>query len=342
MLSRMGRSPALLGSALLAACVVTPRAQTAPPVAPPPQQCVAAPVVVPAPTAPASYTVDASLPTWGSGFAGALMSDSNPATYWCSPSGPTYPIATSITLGAPMNVADIDFDTRVPNYDTSAVRDVLLQPMAGTRRAGPSLRVGLHANDVTSVPVRAANVTSIEITFLTNFGGPYAALSELTVRAIAGSGRPPLPAGVAVAVAPAAQSTRAIPYVADALIPTYSAGYAASMMGDDVPSTYWCSPASPSAPLVTTLQLSAPTQVRGLTFNTIVPGYSDSSPHKVTLDALDSAGHAIGSVRGRLPEYAITTVSFHAPLLASAIRVTMHDNHGGQYFALTELVVEPP
>jgi hypothetical protein len=301
---------------------------------------VAAP---PPPTGPALYLVDPNLPNFGAGYEGTLMQDGSPTTYWCSPAGVTYPLTTLLTLDGPTNVADIDFDTRVPNYATSAPRDVLIEVMVGVRTVGPPIRVGLNLDAVTSVPIHATAVTSIRVTLLSNFGGSFVALSELTVRSVPGSGLGPVPAGSPTPPLPGAVAPppRAVPYVADPLIPTYSDAYSARMMMDDLPATYWCSPAAPATPIVTTLQLDTPTTVRGLTFNTQIPGYSDCGPHKVKLELIDAAGHVAAVARARIPEYSVTTVSFRTPTLASAVRVTLGDNHGGQYFAITELIVNP-
>lgn len=301
-----------------------------------------APVTAPAPppAGAVAYTADAAIPTWSSGYASTMMADNNPATYWCTPSSPTFPVTTTLTLAAPSNVMDVDFDTRLPSYDTSGARDVRIEPLGpGGAPLGAPVTASLVQNNVTSVPVVGVGVTAIRITFLSNFGGMYLGLSELTVRTTPGSGLPPLPSAALPPLPAVGAAGAPMAYTADALIPTWSSSYAASMMQDGNPATYWCTPMSPAFPVTTTLTLPMPSTVNGLSFNTAIPGYANIGPQNVMIEALDMMGNVVGVTNGVVMQNTTSTVSFPLPVLASSVRLTMFGNYGGSYLGIGELAV---
>lgn len=310
-----------------------------------------APGVPAAPPAGAvAYTADPAIPTWSSGYAATMMQDNNPSTYWCTPMGPVFPIVTTITLAAPSNVVDVDFDTRLPGYDTSAIRDVMIEPLgAGGMPIGAPVSAGLLQNNVTSVPVVGMGATAIRFTFFSNFGGTYAGLSELTVRTTPGTGLPPLPSmGGLPSLPPSMPSIPTMPsgpagpgiaFVVDPMIPTWSSGYAATMMQDMNLSTYWCSPSGAPFPIVTTLTLPMPSTVTGLAFNTAISGYDNIGPRDVTIEALDPMGNVVGMTNGVVLQNTSSTVMLPMPVLAGSVRLTMRSNYGGSYTGIAELSV---
>lgn len=292
------------------------------------------------------YTVDPAIPTWSPAYAGSMMHDGNPATYWCTNASPVFPITTTLTLAAPTNVMDVDFDTRLPGYATSGVQDVTIETFGASGVAvGLPVAARLHMDAVTSVPVVAVGVTSIRLTFRSNHGGAYAGLSELVIQTVPGRERSPVPPTGPLypppptLLPPVLPPTPGLPYVVDPLIPTWSSGYAASMMQDGNPATYWCSPTGPTYPIVTTLTLLSPNLVNGLAFNTVNTGYPNIGPNGVMIEAIDPMGAVVGVASGSVLMNTTSTVAFTAPVFASSIRLTIHSNHGGAYVGITELVV---
>ena len=310
---------------------------------------VTAPAIgAPAATAPGGvgYTPDPAIPTWSAGYAASMMQDNNPSTYWCTPMSPVFPIVTTITLAAPTNVMDVDFDTRLPGYDTSAIRDVMIEPLgAGGMPLGAPVSASLVQNNVTSVPVVGMGATALRLTFFSNFGGSYAGLSELTVRTMPGTGLPPLPSLGGLPPIPSMPSMPTLPagpgiaFMVDPMIPTWSAGYSSAMMQDMNPSTYWCTPVGPVFPVVTTLTLLMPSTVTGVAFNTAISGYDTIGPRDVMIEALDAMGNVVGVGNGMVLQNTTSTVSLAMPVFANSVRLTMRSNYGGTYLGIAELSV---
>lgn len=147
---------------------------------------------------------------------------------------------------------------------------------------------------------------------------------------------PSLPPPVAM---PPAAAGPGIAFVVDPLIPTWSSSYSAAMMQDNNPSTYWCTPSSPTFPVVTTLTLPMPSTVTGVAFNTAISGYDNIGPRDVTIEAIDPMGNVVGLVNGTVLQNTTSTVALPMPALASAVRVTMRSNYGGSYLGIAELAV---
>lgn len=301
------------------------------------------------PAGAVSYTADPTIPTWSAGYAASMMQDNNPSTYWCTPMGPVFPIITTVTLAVPTNVMDVDFDTRLPGYDTSAIRDVLIEPLVNGMPVGAPVSASLAQNNVTSVPVIGTGATAIRFTFLSNFGGAYAGLSELTVRTTPGTGLPPLPSMAGMPTIPSipmppiglppAPAGPGIAFTVDPSIPTWSAGYSAAMMQDMNLSTYWCTPMGPTFPVVTTLFLPMPSTVTGLAFNTAISGYDNIGPRDVMIEAIDPMGAVVGVASGVVLQNTTSTVALPMPALASSVRLTIRTNYGGSYLGIAELSV---
>lgn len=308
-----------------------------------------------APAGAVAYTTDPMIPTWSSDYASVMMQDNNPSTYWCTPMGTPLPVVTTVNLVTPSNILDVDFDTRLPGYDTSAVRDVLIEPYGPSGMpAGAPVRATLIQNNVTSVPVVASGVASIRLTFFSNFGGAYLGLSELTVRTVPGTSLPPMPSMPVVPSTPSMPTLPTIPtmptiplppggpgipFVADGAIPTWSSGYSAAMMQDMNLATYWCTPAAPAFPVTTTLTLGFPATVSGLAFQTAISGYDTIGPRDVTIEALDAMGNVVGTTNGTVLQNTSSTISLPMPVMASAVRLTIRSNYGGTYLGIAELAV---
>lgn len=122
-------------------------------------------------------------------------------------------------------------------------------------------------------------------------------------------------------------------------IPTWSASYAGTKMQDNNPSTYWCTPASPTFPVVGQLMFPAPATVQSVSFNTMLPNYATSGAREVTLEALGPTGMVVGMAAGTLAMNSITPVMFPAPVSASMLRLTIRSNYGGSYVGISEMQV---
>ena len=137
-----------------------------------------------------AYTIDPSIPTWSSSYASSLMQDGNAASYWCTPSGTTFPFAFVLTFPAVATVTSLRFDTRLPNYETSALREITLEALgpAGQVLSTSNQTLALNSETVVTLPA-ATMMNAIRITARSNHGGPYVGLSELVIE---GSGLPAL------------------------------------------------------------------------------------------------------------------------------------------------------
>lgn len=314
------------------------------------------------PTPSLAYTPDPWLVNWGPTYDSSRLSDNNPSTYWCAPSGTTFPIVTLLTLGAPSNLASIDFDARVSGYETSAIREVLIEPLAaGNVPLGAPVTAVLNANAITTVPVAASGAEVVRLTFRSNYGGSYAALSEIALRSDMGTGMPPLPAlpvppgvvsgtappGVVTGTAPPAVGAVVpvtggvgLPYVLDASIPAF-AGYGIELMHDGNPATYWCSPAAPVFPFIITLTLTPPGMVSAIEIDSTNATYTDIGPSDVTILAMSPTGTILNVTNGTATANTRTRIPLIAPVEAAQLRVTLQDHYGGSYVGISELAVFP-
>jgi hypothetical protein len=129
-----------------------------------------------------AYTIAPGIPTWSDSYAASNMQDGNPATYWCTAMGPTFPFVFSLSFPAPATVSALRFDTRLPSYDTSGLRDVTLEALGPNGEVISATNQVLGQNVETTVTLPAPTLMSgIRVTARSNHGGSYAGLSELTV-----------------------------------------------------------------------------------------------------------------------------------------------------------------
>ncbi|GAB4203305.1 MAG: hypothetical protein OHK0013_17360 [Sandaracinaceae bacterium] len=287
----------------------------------------AAPVVAPTVTG-VPYTIVGQLPEWNSSYSARNLNDGT-SSYWSTGASPTFPLSATLALGAPTGLVAIDLDTRVENYETSAISDVTIELLDAQGTVVSTQRVGLHQNAVTSVPVSSGPVSSVRLTMNRNFGGTYAALTEVTLRTTPGAGQPPLPV-----------QSRGLAYTIDPSIPTWSSSYAASLMQDGNSGTYWCSPSGTAFPFSFVLTFPAVATVTSLRFDTRLPNYETSALREITLEALGPAGQVLSTSNQTLALNSETVVTLPAPMMMNAIRITARSNHGGPYVGLSELVIE--
>jgi hypothetical protein len=294
------------------------------PVAPPP-------LIAPAPIVGAAhYTVAPGVPIWSETYSTTHLNDGT-GDYWCTAMSPTFPIVATLNLDAPGAIVAVDFDTRVAGYETSAISDVTVELLGPGGMVLGTQRVGLNQNAITSVPTVGMG-TAVRVTMHGNFGGSYAALSEITVRTTPGSGLPPI-------ASPGARG-RGLAYTVAPGIPTWSEGYSAANMQDGNPTTYWCTAMSPPFPFVFSLSFPAPATVTSVRFDTRLPGYDTSGLRDITLEAIGPNGEVLSASNQVLTQNAETVVTLPVPTMMSGIRVTARSNHGGSYAGLTELAVE--
>jgi len=129
-----------------------------------------------------AYTVAPGIPTWSAGYGASNMQDGDTSTYWCTAMGPTFPFVFSLSFPAPATVTALRFDTRLPGYDTSGLRDVTLEALGPSGAVISATNQTIAQNAETTVTLPAPTVMSgIRITARSNHGGPYAGLSELMV-----------------------------------------------------------------------------------------------------------------------------------------------------------------
>ncbi len=122
-------------------------------------------------------------------------------------------------------------------------------------------------------------------------------------------------------------------------IPTWSTGYSPVKMQDNNPSTYWCTPANPTFPVMGTLQFPMPAIVQTVSFNTMLPGYATSGVREVMIEAIGANGMPAAVAMGVVNMNSITPVSFPAPVSAVMLRLTVRSNYGGTYAGISELQV---
>jgi len=134
---------------------------------------------------PLAYTVMPGMPTWSAGYAPTKMQDGNPNSYWCTPSNPTFPVMGMLQFPAPATVQSLVFNNMLPGYVTSGAREVMIEALGPTGMPAGMTMATLAQNSVTPVmfpaPVSAA---MLRITVRSNYGGPYAGLSELQVMGV--------------------------------------------------------------------------------------------------------------------------------------------------------------
>lgn len=293
-------------------------------------------------TAGVPYTVEAGLPVWSDSYAARYLGDGTTSSYWCTASGPTFPIVATLVPSVPTPITGLDLDTRVSGYETSAIRVVTVERLGAGGAPLDAQTIELAQNAVTSLTFAAPLPASrVRLTFHSNFGGTYAALAEVTLRLGPGTGRPPTPAVAppALAVAPPAPPG-GVPYTVAAGLPFWNDTYSPARMQDATPSTYWCTPMSPTFPITGSLILTAPSTVSAVVFDNRLPGYETSGIQAVTINAMGWAGNVLSTTTAVLPQGTSTRVPLPQPVTASRIDLVFSSNHGGAYAGLAELVVQ--
>lgn len=300
-----------------------------------------------------AYTPDPWLPSWGAGYEPSLMADGISSTYWCAPSGVTFPIVGNYQLAAPTTIVSMDFDTRVSGYESSTIYEVSIEPLGvgGVPLTAP-VHAFLYENALTTVPVSAVGASAVRVTFLSNHGGSYAALADMAIRTDMGTGAPPAPApayptppptipsGTAPWIPTPATAARGVPYTTNE-VASYG-GYGPELMRDGNPATYWCTPTTPVFPVTITLSFPTPTTISAIDIDTTIPGYDSIGPSDVTFLALSDTGAMLGLTNGRANQNALTHLPLATPLAGvSTLRVTLQDYYGGPYLGMGELVVLP-
>ena len=148
----------------------------------PPTPAVAA-ALPPPPRAGVPYTVAAGLPFWNDTYAPTQMQDANPATYWCTPMSPTFPITGSLMLAAPSTVSGVLFDNRLPGYETSGIQAVTINAIGPAGDLVTTTTAVLPQGSSTVVPLpMPVTAARIDLVFGSNHGGSYAGLAELVVQ----------------------------------------------------------------------------------------------------------------------------------------------------------------
>ncbi|MEZ4336018.1 MAG: discoidin domain-containing protein [Sandaracinaceae bacterium] len=150
---------------------------------------------------------------------------------------------------------------------------------------------------------------------------------------------PPSPPPAAPAPAPAPVVTGTVPYTVAAGVPVWNASYEVSNLADGNPATAWYTPVNHPMPVTMTLQLGAPATLVAVDFDTTLGSYATSAARIVRLEALAPAGQVVSTVDAGLHASAITTVPFPGPVVASAVRLTISQNHGGSYVGLADVAL---
>jgi hypothetical protein len=289
---------------------------------------VVAPTVVAGPPAGAPFTVAPGLPEWNDSYSARRLGDGTNTSYWCTGVSPTYPIVATLSL-SPTALTGVDFDTRLPGYETSAVRVVTVETLGSGGLPLDTQTVELGQNAVSSLSYAAPQTaTQVRLTFHSNFGGSYAGLGEVVLRTGA-------PTGVPVRAAAAPQA--GLPYVVAPTLPVWNDGYSAARMQDGNASTYWCTPMSPTFPFTGSFSLAAPATLSQVVFDNRLPGYETSGVRGVTVNAYGPDGLLATTTSAELPQNAATVVALPMPVTAARVEVVFRSNHGGSYAGLAEL-----
>lgn len=108
-----------------------------------------------------------------------------PSTYWCTPTGPTYPVVMTLQVTAmEAQVERFVIDTRVKGWESSAPRRITLEvspvrePEVFVQVADLDLELNTLQHVVLAAPVSAARV---RLTMHGNHGGNYLALQRFYV-----------------------------------------------------------------------------------------------------------------------------------------------------------------
>lgn len=121
----------------------------------------------------------------------------------------------------------------------------------------------------------------------------------------------------------------------------YSASYSTEQMFDHTPSSYWCSPASPQYPYFMAFQLGVPAMVEAFVIDTRVSGYETSAPRDIVVELQHPTTPGVFQpvCGGMVMAGQVCTVPLPQPSLATAVRIVIRSNHGGNYLAISTLAV---
>lgn len=296
----------------------------------------APPPAAPAPpAASAAFTVLPGVPVWSESYAASHLGDGTNTRYWCTSRGPTFPITATLALAGPTVLAGVDLDTRVPSYEDSAINVATVEVLGPGGATLATQTIALARNDLTSLVLAAPiTATHVRLTFHSNFGGAYAALAEVALRTVPGTGRPAVP------TTPPAALAHTVPYTLAPNLPFWNETYAPARMQDATPTTYWCTSMNPTFPITATLTLASPTVVRGLLLDNRLGTYETSGIQGVTITAHGPAGDVLTTTTAMLPRNAATMVPLPMPVTTASLTVTFTSNHGGSYAGLAEMIVQ--
>jgi hypothetical protein len=110
------------------------------------------------------------------------MFDSS-ATFWCSPPGSPLPQVVTFGLYAPAWIEQVLIDPRVPGYEACGPRDVRVE-VAPANNPEVFVTVGQAAvayGQISAVPVHPSEARAVRVSFLSTYGGPCVAVTELRV-----------------------------------------------------------------------------------------------------------------------------------------------------------------
>ena len=142
-------------------------------------------------------------PEYSDAYATERLFEDAPTSYWCSPTGPTFPVVMGFEVTAPeASIERFAFDTRIKGWLTSAAKQVAVEvPSDGYRGGWERLFEVELEQDMVQQVILAAPVTaqSLRLVISSNHGGQYAALARVQVIGSAiGVGEAMLPPGTPV------------------------------------------------------------------------------------------------------------------------------------------------
>jgi hypothetical protein len=121
--------------------------------------------------------------------------------------------------------------------------------------------------------------------------------------------------------------------------PEYGSGYETARLGDGDPSSYWCSPVSPTFPMAASLMFESPSIVEAVEIDNRISGYETSGAREVRIEVLDLGGEPMRTDTRTLSQATVTSIPVGMELVASGIRVVVLSNFGGEYAGIAEVVV---
>ncbi|MEZ4394735.1 MAG: hypothetical protein R3A48_26980 [Polyangiales bacterium] len=124
-------------------------------------------------------------PEYGPGYPTESLFDEAPSTYWCTPTGPSFPVVLTVEVAAAEALVErFVFDTRVKGWETSAARRVSLEvsPALDPTAFQQVAELELEPNALLHVvPASAVSAARVRLTMHSNHGGNYLALQRFHV-----------------------------------------------------------------------------------------------------------------------------------------------------------------